>query len=66
MKNTPSQLDDVKVTLSNLSDPVNQIKIDDEIAFRSSELFEPDFHVYADRGNNCLKWDDDEQIDKLS
>ncbi len=29
----------------------------EEVAARSSELFVPDFRVYADRGSDCVEWD---------
>ncbi|WP_268123881.1 hypothetical protein [Roseivirga pacifica] len=40
---------------------MNSVLLQEEelVAVKSAELFEPDFKVYADRGSNCFKPDNE-------
>ena len=54
-------MDTIEISNSDVNQNNNLVIADiiqDEIASRTTSLFEADFNVYADRGSNCLKSED--------
>ena len=56
----PAQVANMESSVLEISAIEKKIDVGSEVAVRSVQLFEPDFKVYADRGSNCLKWDEAE------